>query len=822
MAEVVLHAAARDPSKDGEIRIDGDRRTVTLHANYIEIHGRKLRRIPITEIIAVEDIAAGPLPWAYRVAILTFKRVGSAAGLWRPRRILLKFARLETAQLWRSALVEAMRKDLARPRVLRVFINPMAGSRAALAAFKRIRPLFELAKVSLQPVVTTRHHHALEAVEEMDLSSVDGIVAVGGDGLFHELVAGMLNRADSARCPIGVLPAGSTDTVAYSTMGTNDLFTAAAHIIIGDHHAMDAARVTFNTGRTTIASNFISHGYFADTLKKSEHSRWMGTSRYSWAGFKSLASGKARNASIKYTGRAAAELDQSDYGPRTDGHHDDDDDYVDSDDEGEPGYLDNLASQSPTGVVENDAPGCHTGDKFCRPVQTRVVHEEPADMDAAAVADGDFSAICIALMSLRNAKAPSGLTPLKHLADGVMDLITVAKCSRVHFLRFLTHVAVKNWDPFNLDGVQRHPCVAVSIETGNDHASWNVDGELFVAAGVQVQVLPAAYTVYARGIEVGGPAVRAPRHRSLKCEPGSASTSGVDSTPGLTSPPPAPSPPQCVDEALSVTGLLTMCDADAGPDDLAATIDGGTSTDGLVTMADVATGPDGPTLVTTGTECAVQQATAAVQADPLTTACQATQTEPQRNIFSVPTQGRCYAGLCRASNGEFCCYSPTCPNRYQYPVHILPQLPRLPDSPVSDSSSTSHEDTWHRRYPGLMDPFEVVEGYITSRHFRLLDFFHALSFRRPSLAVDDFRARATELALGLCDVQLDELVYRLDRNSDGIITYRDLASCRRRYTLRLKSIDPAWRKVMAPKDDLGLFKDTFVLTPSPRHVYPAI
>ena len=33
-------------------------------------------------------------------------------------------------------------------------------------------------------------------------------------------------------------------------MGTNDLFTAAAHIIIGDHHAMDAARVRFADGAT--------------------------------------------------------------------------------------------------------------------------------------------------------------------------------------------------------------------------------------------------------------------------------------------------------------------------------------------------------------------------------------------------------------------------------------------------------------------------------------------------------------------------------------------------------------------------------------------
>ena len=35
----------------------------------------------------------------------------------------------------------------ARPRRLRVFINPTAGSRKALATFRRVQPLFALAKV---------------------------------------------------------------------------------------------------------------------------------------------------------------------------------------------------------------------------------------------------------------------------------------------------------------------------------------------------------------------------------------------------------------------------------------------------------------------------------------------------------------------------------------------------------------------------------------------------------------------------------------------------------------------------------------------------
>ena len=42
----------------------------------------------------------------------------------------------------------------------------------------------------------------------VDLHEYDGLVAVGGDSLLHELVSGMLLREDGARVPIGVLPAG--------------------------------------------------------------------------------------------------------------------------------------------------------------------------------------------------------------------------------------------------------------------------------------------------------------------------------------------------------------------------------------------------------------------------------------------------------------------------------------------------------------------------------------------------------------------------------------------------------------------------------------
>ena len=68
---------------------------------------------------------------------------------------------------------------------------------------------------------------------------------VGGDGLFQEIMNGLLDlraqggdMAGAAACMrLGHIPAGSTDAVAYSINGTRSQLTAALHIALGDRSA---------------------------------------------------------------------------------------------------------------------------------------------------------------------------------------------------------------------------------------------------------------------------------------------------------------------------------------------------------------------------------------------------------------------------------------------------------------------------------------------------------------------------------------------------------------------------------------------------------
>lgn len=70
-------------------------------------------------------------------------------------------------------------------------------------------------------------------------------VQIGGDGLFQEVLNGLLALRGSPGQPgqvsahmrLGHIPAGSTDAVAYSLNGTRCQATATLHIALGDRYS---------------------------------------------------------------------------------------------------------------------------------------------------------------------------------------------------------------------------------------------------------------------------------------------------------------------------------------------------------------------------------------------------------------------------------------------------------------------------------------------------------------------------------------------------------------------------------------------------------
>ncbi|KAM4676055.1 ceramide kinase [Discoglossus pictus] len=149
---------------------------------------------------------------------------------------------------WLQALNDLLEQQTCRPKNLLVYINPYGGKKKGKQIYERkVAPLFSLAAISTDVIVTEYANHARDDLYEVSLEKYDGIVCVGGDGMFSEVLHGLIGRVQKdsevdqhnpkallTKCNlrIGIIPAGSTDCVCFSSVGINDPVTSALHIIL--------------------------------------------------------------------------------------------------------------------------------------------------------------------------------------------------------------------------------------------------------------------------------------------------------------------------------------------------------------------------------------------------------------------------------------------------------------------------------------------------------------------------------------------------------------------------------------------------------------
>lgn len=109
-------------------------------------------------------------------------------------------------------------------RKILVLLNPKSGSGKARETFqKNVAPVFVEAEIPFEMHVTKHANYAREFVRNRDIYQYRSIVVVGGDGIYYEVINGLMERSDWEkaldRIPIGIIPSGSGNglarTIAY-------------------------------------------------------------------------------------------------------------------------------------------------------------------------------------------------------------------------------------------------------------------------------------------------------------------------------------------------------------------------------------------------------------------------------------------------------------------------------------------------------------------------------------------------------------------------------------------------------------------------------
>ncbi|XP_029574461.1 ceramide kinase-like [Salmo trutta] len=431
------------------------------HLNWTELDKKnrdKTVSVPVSEVVAVEEGHVEVLPQRsvsedtdrdFTVFYVKRSSSGSSYGLlWRLGRTQFSCPSRDLRDQWMTQLRIALKTHSpSRPHRLLVFINPFGGKKQGRQIYHSlVAPLFELAGVSSHVVVTERANQARDHILKKDLTGFDGVVCVGGDGMFSELLHGVIGRTQqeaglsehdpslqSCDLHIGIIPAGSTDCVCFATVGVNDPVTSALHIIIGDSQPLDVCSVHHRSSLVRYSVSLVGYGFYGDVLAESERHRWMGPFRYDYSGAMVYLSNRSYAGLVQYL-PADPQLSN----PR-----------------------DNTRCLSGCSVCSKSTERLfpHSPDASSNYISHFSQFSSDSEGDWLSV-EGRFKAVSLTCMSSSCPRSPLGLSPSAHLADGTGDLIIVRDTHPLGFLTFL-HRHTSTQDQFDLPFVDVHRVKAV-------------------------------------------------------------------------------------------------------------------------------------------------------------------------------------------------------------------------------------------------------------------------------------------------------------------------------------------------------------------------
>ncbi|RZC74448.1 hypothetical protein C5167_049928 [Papaver somniferum] len=166
----------------------------------------------------------------YRFAVHGFKRSSTKRSLWVLATYTFGNADLPTCQKWVDKINSFINKEVGRPKRLLVFVHPLSGKGNGCMTWGTVSPIFSRAKVKTKVIVTERAGHAFDVMTSLsskELNSYDGVVAVGGDGFFNEILNGLLSSRHKAPYPPSpaevIDSAKSSGSISHPTETTSEI-----------------------------------------------------------------------------------------------------------------------------------------------------------------------------------------------------------------------------------------------------------------------------------------------------------------------------------------------------------------------------------------------------------------------------------------------------------------------------------------------------------------------------------------------------------------------------------------------------------------------
>ncbi|EFP02763.1 hypothetical protein GCK72_001838 [Caenorhabditis remanei] len=374
---------------------------------------------------------------------------------WRLKQIPVVFYTTSERDYWHSLIDTTLRRVKNRPKNIIIFINPFGGKGKAQKIFKdNVEAFFWLTPgLRYKVMLTERANHARDFIVEMpseQWSALDGLVSVGGDGLFNELLSGALLRTqnDAGRniddpntshlvtphIRFGIIGAGSANSIVSTVHETNDHATSAVHIAIGSECNVDVCTVHQHQKLIRISANAISYGWLGDVLRDSEEYRCLGPVRYQWSALRTTIRHPIYRGIVQFS-------------------------------------LSHKEDVNP----KDQLPPCLEPCPVCNKSQG----DDKYDYHWHA----EFTHVICCVIPTVTPFTPHGLAPFTGIGDGTLDLALVPRISRFHNMQFMRKVAMYGGKQlYELDpSLNCYRVTKWSYQPDsdqNDPGVWNLDGEI--------------------------------------------------------------------------------------------------------------------------------------------------------------------------------------------------------------------------------------------------------------------------------------------------------------------------------------------------------
>lgn len=526
--------------------------------------------IKLSDIYAVElndqgSIRTSNLPSStevYRFTVYGFIRSKNQPSQFILAEYTFGHKNLQTCQIWVNQLNASLKHEVGRPKNLLVFVHPRSGKGNGCRTWEAVAPIFSRAKVETKVIVTERAGQALDvmsSITNVELNSYDGVIAVGGDGFFNEILNGFLSPRFKAPYPPTPsdfvhlvkengdslvvdeneiveenssqidekFPLISIPEQSGSKISNLNLEDKAAEFPVPNEGfrfgiipagSTDAIVICTTGARDAITSALHIVLGKRVHLDIAQVVRWKRTPksevepivRYaaSFSGYGFY--GDVITESEKYRWMGPKRYDYA--GTMVFLRH--------RSYEAEIAYLD-VESDETNLTSKRDHQGnllraSRSERCICR-INCKVCNEKPnhasvgvcsltphlhSEKTQWAKSRGRFLSVGAAVISCRNEKAPDGLVADAHLSDGFLHLILIKDCPHAAYLWHLTQLTRRGGTPLNFKFVEHHKTPAFTFTSLGNESVWNVDGEIFQAHQLSAQVFRGLICMFASGPEV--------------------------------------------------------------------------------------------------------------------------------------------------------------------------------------------------------------------------------------------------------------------------------------------------------------------------------